>query len=98
MVLNRKGKIIYETTLYKGTEFNVPISPNEILKMITIHNGHSFYLIHNHPNDSIYPSNEDEIFTKEIIVQARKFKFILLDHLIIGESGYYSFKERQKFS
>jgi len=98
VVLNRKGKIIYETTLYKGTEFAIPLSPNEILKMVLIHNGHSFYLIHNHPNDSLRPSEEDLLFTEEVINQARKLKFILRDHIIIGQSGYYSYKEKQKFA
>lgn len=97
VVLNRKRKIIYETTLYVGTESRIPLSPNEILRMVMMHNGHFFYLIHNHPNDFLMASEEDLIFTEEVIRQAKKFNFILLDHLIIGESGYYSYKERQKF-
>lgn len=96
VVLNRKKKIIYETTLYKGTELCISLSPKEICKSVLLANGYYFYVIHNHPNDTILPSEEDEIFTEELLRQAKKFGFILLDHLIIGNSGYYSLLNKNK--
>lgn len=90
VVLNRKHKIIYETTLYKGTENKISISLLEICRIVLINNGREFYVIHNHPNDSIFPSEEDNIFTEELIRKSNKFGIKLIDHLIVGESGYYS--------
>lgn len=90
VVLNRRKKVIYETTLYKGTENNIPLSIQEVFNEIILHHGHYFYLIHNHPNDFIEPSEEDLIFTEEVMRQSKKFNFVLLDHLIIGDSGYYA--------
>lgn len=96
VVLNRKRKIIYETTMYKGTQFGISLSPKEICREIMLVKGYYFYVIHNHPNDSLKSSDEDEIFTEELLRQTRKFGFILLDHLIIGESGYYSLLNKRE--
>lgn len=90
VVLNRNKKIIYEKTLYKGTEVCMSLSPKEICRTVLLANGYYFYVLHNHPNDTIKPSEEDEIFTEELERCSRKFGFVLLDHLIIGRSGYYS--------
>lgn len=96
VVLSRSKKIIYETTLYKGTEFGLSLSPKEICQKVLLSKGFYFYVIHNHPNDSIKPSEEDEIFTEELERISRKFGIILLDHLIIGVSGYYSLLNKKK--
>ena len=90
VVLNRNRQIIYETTLYKGTELGMSLSPNEICKKVMLSKGYYFFVIHNHPNNTISPSEEDEIFTDELIRISRKFGLKLIDHLIIGASGYYS--------
>ena len=90
VVLNRKMKIIYEKTLYIGTESALSLSLKEIFREILLEKGYYFYVVHNHPNDNLIPSVEDEIFTEELLLQSKKLGFHLLDHLIIGQSGYYS--------
>ena len=56
-----------------------------------IHNGYYFYLIHNHPNDTILPSELDIDFTRKISKKAKQFNVKLVDHLIISSEGYFSF-------
>ena len=96
VVLNRNKQIIYETTLYKGTELGMCLSPKEICKKVLLSKGYYFYVIHNHPNNTIKPSEEDEIFTDELIRVSRKFSLKLIDHLIIGASGYCSLINKNK--
>ena len=96
VVLNRNKKIIYETTLYKGTELGIILSPMEICRKVLLSKGYYFYVIHNHPNNTIKPSEEDEIFTEELLRTARKLSLCLLDHLIIGASGYCSVINKSK--
>ena len=83
-------RIIYEKTLYIGTESALSLSLKEIFREILLEKGYYFYVIHNHPNGNLIASMEDEIFTEELILYSRKLGFHLLDHLIIGQSGYYS--------
>lgn len=96
VVLNKNKKIICEKTLYKGTSVNLTLSPKEICRIVLLENGYYFYVIHNHPNDIIFPSDNDIIFTEELLRFSSKIGFILLDHLIIGRSGYYSLLNKKE--
>jgi DNA repair protein RadC len=50
-------------------------------------------LCHNHPSDNLEPSNQDKDITKILIATGVIIGIRVLDHLIIGKSGYYSFRE-----
>ncbi len=50
-----------------------------------------FIMIHNHPSGSIEPSGEDVELTEKVKTAAQLFDIKLLDHIIIGRSGDYSF-------
>lgn len=91
VILNKNKEIIYEKILYQGNDNEISINYRDILRLLMIHNGYYFYLIHNHPNNSFLPSEKDISFTKKIAEKAKHIHTILLDHIIISRSGYYSF-------
>lgn len=91
VILNKNKQIIFETTLFKGDNACSIVSSREILRLLSIHNAYYFYLIHNHPNNVLKPSQSDIDFTKSIINKAEKIGVKLLDHLIITDKDYYSF-------
>ena len=91
VILNKNKHIIYERILYQGDDSNITLNSRDILRLLMIHNGYYFYLIHNHPNNSLFPSQLDIDFTKTIKEKAKQFNVKLLDHLIISSEGYYSF-------
>ena len=91
IILNKNKQIVYETALYKGNDNRIIISIREIVRLILLHNGYYYYLIHNHPNDSSEPSEADIDFTMKIKAKTDRIGVKLLDHLIITKSGYYSF-------
>ncbi len=94
IILNRKKQIIHEVNLYKGTEDSVNYSHLHIIEQIILHRGAYFYVVHNHPNGSLSPSEDDIFFTTELIRQCNKFKIVLLDHIIVSRNGYYSFSKQ----
>jgi DNA repair protein RadC len=96
IILGYNRKLLHEKTLYIGTEKNVLYSYKDIWRELFIHNGKSFYLIHNHPNNKIEPSKEDRIITSELFFESKRMKIPMIDHLIIGENGYYSFQTLKK--
>ncbi|GHV82112.1 hypothetical protein AGMMS49991_06700 [Spirochaetia bacterium] len=49
-------------------------------------------LCHNHPSDDLEPSAKDKGITKVLIAAGTIMGIHVLDHLIIGKSGYYSFR------
>ena len=52
--------------------------------------------IHNHPSGDAEPSREDVLLTQKISAAGKILGLPLLDHIIVGEYGYYSFKEQGK--
>lgn len=96
IILNKFHKIIHEKTLYVGTENNVAFSYKDIWRELLTHKGKSYYLIHNHPGGKCTPSKEDIIFTSELFLESKRIKIPLIDHLIIGDNGYYSFQKLKK--
>ena len=95
VIVNRHNHIVYECTLYKGTRDNIIFSYADIWKELVMHKAHAFYLIHNHPSLPCQASKEDELITKELIREAKRQETPLLDHIIIGRDGYYSFKKEK---
>ncbi len=93
VILNSKKRIIHEECIYRGSEQSVDCNPLEIVKKVILHKGKYFYLIHNHPSGNPQPSNADKILTTHIIATANMMRVILLDHIIVGNRGYYSFIE-----
>ena len=98
VILNKNKQIIFEKVLYKGDDSNLVLSTREIVHLLILHNGYYFYLIHNHPNNTLLPSESDVSFTEKMNRKAEKIGVKLLDHLIIGNNGYYSFLHSKVFS
>lgn len=97
IILNKNKKIVYEKILYQGNDANITVDFRQIIHLLVMYNAYYFYLIHNHPNNTTYPSEFDTEFTEKIIQKARNVNVELLDHLIITLSGYYSFLEETFF-
>ena len=93
VVLSRCKQIVFEKTLYKGSDSEVIISYRDIFKTILMNNGYYFYLIHNHISGNPHPSEKDINLTFELHEQAKLFKITLLDHIIITQSGFFSFEK-----
>lgn len=50
-------------------------------------------LLHNHPSGSIHPSRADVQMTQKMLEASRFMDMPLVDHIIIGDNCYYSFRE-----
>ena len=98
IILNKNKQIVYEKILYQGNDANIAVDFRHIIHLLVIHNAYYFYLIHNHPNNTGYPSETDIDFTNKMIQKARNINVELLDHLIISQRGYYSFLHEELFS
>lgn len=96
VVLNRRRQIIHEEFLYVGSETHVACQPKEIIRKVMLHNGNYFYMIHNHPSGDCIPSKEDVNLTTQVKVLANQLSVRLLDHIIVGDTGFYSFSEYEE--
>jgi len=56
----------------------------------------SIVLAHNHPSGNPAPSPGDDETTRDLDQGARLIGLHLIDHVIIGETGYYSYADSGK--
>lgn len=56
----------------------------------------SIILVHNHPSNSLEPSQADLTITQKVKKAAELMDIKLLDHLILSEDAYYSFTDEGK--
>ncbi len=94
MMLNTKQVLIREMLLFRGTINHSPASPREIFIEALRYHAASVVLVHNHPSGDPTPSAEDRRTTARIQEVGAILGIHLLDHVIIGEQAYFSFKER----
>ncbi|MBN2796633.1 MAG: JAB domain-containing protein [Clostridia bacterium] len=72
------------------------VHPREIFKAAILANSGSILVAHNHPSGNPKPSQEDNAITKRLKEAGELIGITLLDHIIIGKDGYYSFKENSQ--
>lgn len=93
LMLNTKAKLIGETDISKGTVNASLITPRELFIEALQKNAVSIVIMHNHPSGDPTPSREDMLTTKRILDAGALIGIELLDHIIIGNNCYVSFRE-----
>ena len=95
--LNTRNNIKYIDLVSLGTLNSSLVHPREVFRL-AIYKGVSVLIIgHNHPSGDPAPSNEDIKITQRLIEAGRIIGIEVLDHVIIGGTGYYSLKEHGIF-
>lgn len=92
--LNARNELISTETVSIGSLTAALVSPREVFKGAILANAAGIILAHNHPSGSQEPSPEDKETTKRIARAGDLMGIPLLDHLIVADSGFYSFRER----
>ena len=94
--LDIKLKIIGIHEVSRGTIDASLVNQREVFKRALLNNAAKIYIVHNHPSGVCEPSNADLMVTNRIKNSANMLDIPLVDHLIIGDGTYYSFKENDK--
>ena len=68
--------------------------PREVFEPAIRHFASSVVLAHNHPSNNPEPSKEDIDLTENLVSAGKILDINLLDHIIIINNGYTSFKEK----
>jgi DNA repair protein RadC len=91
--LNQANKINHIEVVSEGGITGTIADPRIILKKALEENAVSLVLCHNHPSGSLKPSRQDEEITRKIKEAAKYFDIKVLDHIIVSDSGYFSFAD-----
>lgn len=96
VLLNTKNEIITDIDVSHGTLNSSLVHPREVFKQAIKKSANKIILIHNHPSGSVEPSKEDINITNRLIECGKIIGIEVIDHIIIGDGIYFSFKEKGK--
>jgi len=96
--LNVKNRVIDHEILQEGTVDRAIVYPRQIVKAALANKAAGLILSHNHPSGDPDPSQEDRHLTRSVIEAARTVEMRVLDHIIVGKNGYFSFQENRLLS
>lgn len=92
--LNTKNYVIQIKDVSIGSLNSSIVHPREVFLEAIKLSSASIILCHNHPSGDTTPSQEDINITKRLIEAGKIIGIEVLDHIIIGDVNYLSFKEK----
>lgn len=95
LFLNHKNELLTYKDMFIGLENSCNVSVKEVFTYALRVNASKIMLVHNHPSGHVEPSNEDIAVTRRFIDAGKICGIECLDHLIVGQNHYFSFKEKQ---
>ena len=93
-MFDRKNMLLDDALLSVGTSNASMISPGEIFRTALQKHAEFIILLHNHPSGSPEPSKEDINVTFRIRDCGELLGIPLMDHIIIGDNCFFSFREQ----
>ncbi len=92
--LDGQNRIIEIEDIFEGTVNSSVVYPREVIKSAIKYNAPAVLFAHNHPSGSPVPSTNDKLLTRDLIFAGNIMQIKILDHIIVGDKGYFSFAER----
>jgi DNA repair protein RadC len=96
LLLSRSHHVIGKVKIGQGGVSHAVADVRLIMKEAIDKLASSLVLCHNHPSGNNHPSREDDSLTARVAQAAKLMDIVLLDHLIIGQTGYYSYADEGK--
>src|SRR3990167_1862527 len=93
IALNSRNHSIAEVSV--GSLNASIVHPREVFAEAIKNKAASVIFAHNHPSGDPEPSEEDLAITKRLAEAGKILGIEIVDHIIAGKSGYFSFKEKE---
>ena len=90
LFLDAKNSIMDISMMFKGSINSASIYPRELIKKILSTKASAVICCHNHPSGDPEPSAEDLQLTFQIFTALKSIGVTLHEHMVIGDSKYYS--------
>jgi DNA repair protein RadC len=97
LYVNNANKAIYKSQISKGGITSTVADVRIIFKIALEQNATGIFLVHNHPSGNLVASKSDLEITKQVKLAGQQLSIPVLDHIIITENGYLSFRDENIF-
>jgi DNA repair protein RadC len=96
MMLDTKHRLLRTSIVSVGTLDSSPAHPREIFREAASASAAAIVLFHNHPSGDPMPSRDDVALTRRLIQAGEIMGIDVIDHLILADTRYFSFREAGK--
>jgi len=93
--LDTKHRVISMEEMFQGTINSATVFPREIVKRALDLGAAALIAVHNHPSGNPDPSAEDRRVTEDLKKACQLMEISLLDHIVVGSNGYFSFADKR---
>ncbi len=93
ILLNTKNRVIKTERIAEGSLTSAVVHPREVFASAIVNHAAAILVAHNHPSGDPYPSSEDRHLTTSLEEAGKTLGIPLMDHIVIGDGRYYSFRE-----
>ena len=90
--LDGRNQMITVETLKTGTVNRSVVYPRKVVERALYNHATGVIIAHNHPAGTLKPSEDDYTITRAIKDALKTVDIALLDHVIVGNNDYYSFR------
>jgi DNA repair protein RadC len=93
VALDARNRPLSRHLVAQGSLASCMVHPREVFAPLVRRRAAAAILVHNHPSGDPTPSPEDERLTERLVEAGRLLGIPVLDHLVVGRRGYYSFRD-----
>ncbi|GAB6950175.1 DNA repair protein RadC [Hoylesella timonensis 4401737 = DSM 22865 = JCM 15640] len=93
LLMNQRYKLIKAMRISHGGISETAVDVRVIMREAVLSNATVLALCHNHPSNQAFPSTEDDRLTKRVQEASQLMRIYFLDHIIVTDRRYYSYRE-----
>jgi DNA repair protein RadC len=93
MLLDTRSRLIRTSLLSIGVLDGTYTHPREVFREAVTGGAATIVLFHNHPSGDPTPSRDDVLLTKRMFEAGELLGIAVVDHLVLADNRYYSFRE-----
>jgi DNA repair protein RadC len=96
VLLDTKHRVLRTAVLAIGTLNSTVVQPRDVFREAALGAAGAIVVFHNHPSGDPCPSPDDVELTRRLAAAGTLMGIDLVDHIILGDARYCSFKEMGK--
>jgi DNA repair protein RadC len=95
VLLDTRYRLLQTVLLSVGVLDRTCTHPREVFREAVAGGASAIIMFHNHPSGDPHPSGEDLLMTMRIFEAGELMGIMMIDHLVLAENSYYSFRENR---
>lgn len=96
LFMNQAHKVVGDMMVSSGGLTSAVVDIRMVLREAVLRQATTIALCHNHPSGNARPSGEDDRLTEKLQNACSVFDIRLLDHIILTDGNFYSYREEGK--